>query len=99
VRALQSLQRKDKESHLREKVEEVKRGLPSKTRKAAELATEKGASSWLTVLPLKEMNFTLNKREFKDAIHLRSDLTSTCTCGDAYTIDHAMVCRVHYSKT
>ena len=64
----------------------------------AVLATEKGASSWLTVTPLKDMNFSLNKREFRDAVHLRydwhiADTPSTCICGDAFTVDHAMVCR------
>ena len=44
------------------------------------------------------MNFTLNKREFKDAIHLRydwqiSDTPSTCSCGYTFDVDHAKVCR------
>ena len=44
------------------------------------------------------MDFTLNKREFKDAIHLRydwqiSDTPSTCACGDVFYVDHAMICR------
>ena len=46
-------------------LEEVKSALPDNTKRAAGLATEKGASSWLTVIPLKDMNFTLNKREFR----------------------------------
>ena len=39
------------------------------------------------------MNFTLNKREFKDAVHLRYDWPSTCICGDTFSVDHAMVYR------
>ena len=44
------------------------------------------------------MNFSLNKREFRDAVHLRydwhiADTPSTCICEDAFTADHAMVCR------
>lgn len=45
------------------------------------------------------MDFTLNKRECKDAIHLRydwqiSDSPSTqCACGDVFDVDHAMVYR------
>lgn len=44
------------------------------------------------------MNFTLNKREFRDAVHLRydwhiQDTPSTCICGDTFTVDHVMVCR------
>ena len=44
------------------------------------------------------MDFILNKREFKDSIHLRydwqiSDTPATCACGDVFHVDHAMVCR------
>ena len=34
------------------------------TQRAVDLACEKGASSWLTVIPLKDMDFDLNKRDF-----------------------------------
>ena len=68
---MQQYNRRENEKHLRERLEEVKNVLPDNTRRAAVLATEKGASSWLTVIPLKDMNFILNKREFKDAVHLR----------------------------
>ena len=47
--------------------------LPDKTQRAMDLACEKGASSWLTVIPLKDMDFDLNKREFRDAVRLRYD--------------------------
>ena len=72
--------------------------MPSKTERAVELATEKRASNWLTVIPIKEMNFNLYKREFRDAIKLRydwefADLPAICTCGDLFTVDNAMVCR------
>ncbi len=98
IRSLQQSKRREKDDHLRQKLEEVKSALPDNTKRAADLATEKGASSWLTVIPLKDMNLTLNKREFKDAIHLRydwriADTPSTCVCGDTFTVDHAMVCR------
>ena len=42
------------------------------TQRAMDLACEKGASSWLTVIPLKDMDFDLNKREFRDAVRLLS---------------------------
>ena len=72
--------------------------MPSKTKRVVELATEEGASNWLTVIPIKEMNFNLNKRELRDAIKLRydweiADLPAMCTCGDLFTVHHAMVCR------
>ena len=45
-------------------------------------------------IPLKEMNFTLNKREFRDAIKLRygwefNDIPTVCVCGDLFD---AMIC-------
>ena len=59
---------------------------------------EKGASSWLNVLPLKEQGFTLTKEEFQDALALRYDrdikhLPSKCVCGDAFDATHAMNCK------
>ena len=77
---------------------QVRESLPSKIKRVVELATEKGTSNWLTVIPIKEMNFNLNKREFRDAIKLRydweiSDLPAICTCGGLFTVDHAMACR------
>ena len=40
----------------------------------------------------------MNKREFKDAIHLRynwdlNDIPSVCVCGHVFNIDHAMICK------
>ena len=74
----------------------MKRVLTDNTKRAAELASEKGAFSWLTIIPVKEVNFALNERELRDAIHLRydchiGDTPSTCFCGDTFTVDHAMV--------
>ena len=98
IRTLQQCNRRDKDARLREDLEEVKNALPEQTKRAADLAAEKGASSWLTVIPVKDVDFTLNKREFKDAVHLRydwqiRDTPSTCACGDVFDVDHAMICR------
>ena len=43
------------------------------------------------------MNFTLNKREFRDAIKLKygwefNDIPTVCVCGDLFDADHAMIC-------
>ena len=40
---------------------------------AREMATLKGASSWLTALPLQDQNFALNKAEFRDALAFGTD--------------------------
>ena len=71
---------------------------PQKVQRTLDLAAEKGSSVWLTVLPLRELGFNLNKREFRDAIKLLydwpvDDIPSTCVCGDTFTVDHAMICK------
>ena len=58
----------------------------------------KGHLAGLQSFQFKDVDFTLSKREFKDAIHLRydwqiSDTPSTCACGDVFDVDHAMICR------
>ena len=83
---------------LRTKLNDIKNSLTLKTQRAVELASEKGASNWLTVIPIDEMGFTLNKGEFRDALKLRYDWgiankPSICVCGDVFNVDHAMVCR------
>ena len=55
--------RKEKDDGLREELEEVKTMLPDKTQRAVHLACEKGASNWLTVIPLKDMDFDLSTSE------------------------------------
>ena len=74
----------------------MKNSLPTKTKQAVELATGKGSSNWLTVIPLKELDYNLNKKEFSDAIKLRYDweITDTpmiCARGDQFSVDHAVV--------
>ena len=62
-----------------------------------DLAQMKGASAWLNALPLKDEGYTLNKREFFDAIALRYRWTLrrtpiNCGCGKKFEIDHEMQC-------
>ena len=37
-------------------------------------ARNKGASSWLTSLPLQEQGLALNKQEFRDSLRMRYNL-------------------------
>ena len=57
----------------------------------------KGASSWLTALPLAEFRYILSKQEFTDAILLRykhpiTGIPKTCACSKVNSIDHALSC-------
>ena len=65
--------------------------------RANDLAKMRGASSWLTTLPLKSKKFDLNKREIYDVLSLRyrwtrKYLPSTFPCGKRFDVDHAMSC-------
>ena len=66
--------------------------------RANNLAQKKGASAWLTSLPLKDEGFSLNKREFFDAIYMRyrwdmKKLPINCVCSQKFDMDHAMSCK------
>ena len=66
-------------------------------RKAIECCQDKGASSWLSALPLEQYGFALHKNEFTDALCLRygwtpPHLPSHCVCGKAFSINHAFSC-------
>ena len=79
------------------KAEQVKREIPATLQRAMDLGSEKGASTWLTALPLQEQGFTLNKQEFQDALCLRygwqlRNSPSHCVCGAMFSTDHAMTC-------
>ena len=52
---------------------DVKSSLPSDRVRLLEAAAERGSSSWLTSIPLKEFCFDLNKEKFRDALCLRYD--------------------------
>ena len=62
-----------------------------------DLNDEKGASSWLTVLPLEEHHFALHKQAFRDALALRygwqpAQLPANCSCGQSFSVQHALSC-------
>ena len=61
--------------------------LPDSLQRAVILAREKGASTWLTVLPLTNHGFALHKSAFHDAMALRygwspPKLPYKCDCGN-----------------
>ena len=62
VAGAQRCVRQEKADSARRNLEFVTRSLPLKTQRAVEFIKKKGASSWLSVIPFKEMNFALNKR-------------------------------------
>ncbi len=79
------------------KATELNQLLPDTLQRAMDLASEKGASSWLTALPLSEHGFTLHKGAFQDALALRygwnpTNTPTNCDCGKAFSTEHALSC-------
>ena len=73
--------------------------LPEQGRLMLELACEKGASSWITALSIKEFGYLLNKQQFTDALFLRYNLTlkdcpKVCACGADSSVNHALICKL-----
>ena len=77
----------------------IKDQLPDDLKCHAELGSEKGASSWLAVLPIGEHGFHPHKEEFRDALSLRynwqlDNTPKMCNCGVQFSVDHAMICHM-----
>ena len=81
-----------------DKLSYVKSTLNPRKTKILEAIMEKGASNWLTAMPIKDYGFYLNKQEFWDSVKTRyglplSRLPSRCACGANFSVDHAFTCK------
>ena len=63
-REIRVVLKKEKETREKEKLLELRRTMSKNEQRVNEIAQMKGASAWLTALPLKEEGFVLNKCEF-----------------------------------
>ena len=78
--------------------QEIFHQLPQDMQRYVALASERGSSSWLTALPLRDHGFALAKNTFRDAIRIRygwalDGVPSTCVCGQDFTQQHALNCQ------
>ena len=74
-----------KEERWKIRHEQVKGLLNERMQRIIQLGSEKGASTWLTSLPLKTYGFRLNKQQFQDALCMRYDMKlanvpRSCSC-------------------
>ncbi len=79
--------------------EAIIKELKDETVQDSKAASEKGASAWLSALPLKKLGYALNKREFQDALKLRygwsiPDMPRYCACSKRNSTDHALDCKL-----
>ena len=71
--------------------------LPEFLQRAMEVASDKGASHWLSAMPMEAHGFALAKGSFRDALCLRYGWTPPhlplqCPCGKPFDTDHALSC-------
>ena len=83
---------------MKDKADDLKNTMNERLSRAFESAQEKGASAWLSALPLKKLGYVLNKQEFRDAICLRygweiKGTPKSCVCGEDNSLDHALICK------
>ena len=77
--------------------EDLKVRMRNRNRRAMTVCVEKGASSWLSTLPIADHGFALHKGAFRAALFLQYGwsphlLPSHCVCGQRLTIEHALIC-------
>jgi len=100
LKARQNRSKKKQRQGYYEKIyRDIQPMLSSIERKALEIVTSHGASSWLTTLPLEEEYFVLNKQEFFDAIFMRyrwlmKRMLTKCSCQANFTIKHELSCHL-----
>ncbi|XP_068723901.1 uncharacterized protein [Montipora capricornis] len=83
---------------VKSRMESIDSTLPLDLLRSVNQLRDRGASSWLTAVPLVDQGLALNKQEFRDSLRLRynmplSDLPSNCACGQKYTVCHALSCK------
>ena len=87
-----------REKRYKEKSCIIREQLNENLRRLHDITQEKGVTNWLTVLPIAEKDFNLNKQQFWDAIRLRygwniPNLATHYTCGSKYDVQHSLSCK------
>ena len=88
------MQHRQQQTYAADQLQQI---LPRHLKRAMELGSEKGASSWLSALPVEEPGLTLHKGDFRDALCLRygwqpTNVPSKCTCGASFSVEHTLCC-------
>ena len=89
--------RLERRKQQRQAADHIRQILPATLQRCMELAQEKGASTWLEALPVKEHGFNLSRNEFRDGLCMRygwkaERLPNTCCCGASFDTAHALSC-------
>jgi len=91
--------KKKKNSIQQANYEDIVDRCSTSSKRAMAAAREKGASSWLSALPLQKFGYVLNKEEFRDSVCLRyswwiPNTPIICGCGKDSDLDHLLSCKL-----
>jgi hypothetical protein len=95
---LKRIQQAIKTETAKSRMDSIDASLPPDVLSLVMQSRDKGASSWLNAIPLKDRGLALNKQEFRDSLRMRynlplNGLPSHCACGDRFNINHALTCK------
>ena len=87
-----------KADRLKVKVVAVYEALPPDSKRFMKQSQDKGASSWVNVIPLEDEGFNVSKEEFFDSLRIKYNLPLpllpvTCVCGQPNNLTHALQCQ------
>ena len=87
--------KKKRRNQLDDDVARIQSELNAPLKRSVDLAKGKGASSWLTALPLENQGFALYKSAFQDALALRYNwlpdrMPTKCARSEPFTVEHAL---------
>ena len=90
-KAIKSSVRNAKRDNQRAEAEAIFNELPPPQQRVLECTREKGASAWVSALPVDEHRFYLHKGDFRDALCLRygwqiTNLPLHCACGEPLSV-------------
>ena len=86
------------DTKLKAEAADIKEKMSEAAARSMSLAQEKGAGAWLTALPLQNLEYVLNREEFRDGLRLGygwqiPGIPAYCVCGMKNTIDHTLSCK------
>ena len=87
-----------KNSNYKIKLEELRNSINKKMKRCNDISNETGSSNWLSVIPMREFNYVLNKQQFWESIRFWfgwpiPGLPVSCFCGEGFIVQYAMSCK------
>ena len=98
LRKIKSKMKSEKVKLHQRTLETIRERASEKQNKLIDISTERGASLWLSTLPIKDEGFQIDKQSFWDLLKIRyghqlSRLPELCACGASFNLEHSLSCK------